>query len=153
MKLLYTSRTEKPQIDSELNGRRVSLEELLSTSDVISIHTDLNPGTKHLIQRDTLSIMKRNAILVNTARGGVVDQEALYEALREERIFAAGLDVTDPEPLPLGHAFWRHPRIQLTPHIASMTQPLSAAAVVIDNLRRFAAGEPMVGLVDRTRGY
>jgi len=63
------------------------------------------------------------------------------------------LDVTDPEPLPVGHALWKHPRIHITPHIASMTQPLSAAAVVIDNLRRFDAGEPMVGLVDRTRGY
>ncbi len=63
------------------------------------------------------------------------------------------LDVTDPEPLPPAHAFWRHPNIQLTPHIASMTQPLSAAEVVLDNLRRFEDGEPMVGLVDRARGY
>ncbi len=63
------------------------------------------------------------------------------------------LDVTDPEPLPPAHAFWRHPRIQLTPHIASMTQPLSAAQAVLDNLRRFEAGEPMVGRVDRAKGY
>jgi glyoxylate/hydroxypyruvate reductase A len=77
----------------------------------------------------------------------------LLAALESGQLADAMLDVTDPEPLPLGHAFWRHPRIQLTPHIASMTQPLSAAAGVIDNLRRFAAGEPMVGLVDRTRGY
>jgi glyoxylate/hydroxypyruvate reductase A len=63
------------------------------------------------------------------------------------------LDVTDPEPLPPTHAFWRHPRIELTPHIASMTQPLSAAEAVLDNLRRFEAGEPMVGLVDRAKGY
>jgi glyoxylate/hydroxypyruvate reductase A len=63
------------------------------------------------------------------------------------------LDVTDPEPLPPGHAFWRHPRIQLTPHIASMTQPLSAAEVLLDNIERFEAGERMLGLVDRARGY
>ena len=63
------------------------------------------------------------------------------------------LDVTDPEPLPTAHPLWRHPQVQITPHIASMTQPLSAAAVVIDNLHRFHAGEPMTGLVDRARGY
>jgi lactate dehydrogenase-like 2-hydroxyacid dehydrogenase len=67
MKLLYTSRSDKPRIDSELGGRRVSLEELLANSDVISLHTDLNPSTRHLINRETLSRMKRNAVLVNTA--------------------------------------------------------------------------------------
>jgi glyoxylate/hydroxypyruvate reductase A len=65
----------------------------------------------------------------------------------------AVLDVTDPEPLPPSHALWQHPNVRITPHIASMTQPLSAAEVVIDNLRRFAAGEAMLGLVDRARGY
>lgn len=121
MKLLYTSRTEKPQIDAELGGRRVPLEELLSTSDIISIHTDLNPGTKHLIDRDALSIMKSNAILVNTARGGVVDQEALYEALRAGQIFAAGLDVTDPEPLPSDSRLRELSNCTILPHIGSAT--------------------------------
>jgi glyoxylate reductase len=145
MKLLYTSRTEKPQIDSELNGRRVSLEELLSTSDVISIHTDLNPGTKHLIQRDTLSIMKRNAILVNTARGGVVDQEALYEALREERIFAAGLDVTDPEPLPSDSRLRELNNCIILPHIGSATFVArnTMSIMAASNLIAVIHGDPM----------
>ena len=65
----------------------------------------------------------------------------------------AVLDVTDPEPLPPDHALWSHPRVRITPHIASMTQPQTAARAVIENLRRFARGEALVGLVDRARGY
>jgi phosphoglycerate dehydrogenase-like enzyme len=145
MKLLYTSRTDKPQIDSELGGRRVPLEELLSTSDVISIHTDLNPGTKHLINRDTLSIMKRNAILVNTARGGVIDQEALYDALQAKTIFAAGLDVTDPEPLPNDSRLRELPNCTILPHIGSATFVArnTMSIMAANNLIATLHGQPM----------
>jgi glyoxylate reductase len=145
MKLLYTSRTDKPQIDSELGGRRVPLKELLSTSDVISIHTDLNPGTKHLIHRDTLTIMKRNAVLVNTARGGVIDQEALYEALRAKTIFAAGLDVTDPEPLPSDSRLRDLPNCTILPHIGSATFVArnTMSIMAANNLIATLHGQPM----------
>ena len=98
-------------------------------------------------------MLPENAGLVHVGRGPQLVEADLLAALANGRIGEAVLDVTDPEPLPPAHAFWHHPNIQLTPHIASMTQPLSAAEAVLDNLRRFEAGEPMLGLVDRARGY
>ncbi len=91
--------------------------------------------------------------LVHVGRGPQLVAPDLLAALDSGRISEAVLDVTDPEPLPPGHPLWVHPRVRITPHIASMTQPSSAARVVLDNLRRFARGEPLVGLVDRRRGY
>lgn len=99
-----------------------------------------------------LRAMKDHATLINTARGSLVDTAALEAECATGRINAL-LDVTEPEPLPPDHPFWNHSRILLTPHVASQTRPESAALAVIDNLRRHAAGEPLIGLVDRTRGY
>jgi lactate dehydrogenase-like 2-hydroxyacid dehydrogenase len=145
MKLVYTSRSNKPSIDTELGGRRVPLNELLSTSDVISLHTDLNPSTKHLIRRETLSLMKRDAILVNTARGGIVDQEALFEALHSKRIFAAGLDVTDPEPLPSDSPLRELDNCIILPHIGSATFDArnKMSIMAANNLIAASKGEPM----------
>jgi len=151
MKLLYTARSDKPRIDSELVGRRVPLEELLSTSDVISIHTDLNPSTKHLINRDTLSMMKPNAVLVNTARGGVIDQGALYEALHSKKIFAAGLDVTDPEPLPSDSRMRELSNCTILPHIGSATFVArnTMSIMAANNLIAAFNGQPMPHAVHR----
>jgi glyoxylate/hydroxypyruvate reductase A len=80
-------------------------------------------------------------------------QEDLLRALDEGKIAAAILDVCDPEPLPPEHPFWTHPRVMLTPHIASMTQPETAVDVVLDNIRRHRSGLPLSGLVDRRSGY
>lgn len=86
-------------------------------------------------------------------RGGHLDQQALLDALNSGQLRSAILDVNDPEPLPDSHPFWQHPRILLTPHIASMTQPETAALAVIDNLRRSERGEPLRDLIDRRQGY
>jgi glyoxylate/hydroxypyruvate reductase A len=93
------------------------------------------------------------ASLVHVGRGPQLIAEDLLRALDAGRLSEAVLDVVDPEPLPRDHPLWRHPRIRITPHIASMTQPTSAAEVVLENLRRFAAGELLVGEVDRALGY
>ena len=93
------------------------------------------------------------AALVHVGRGPQLVAQDLINALDSGRIAEAVLDVTDPEPLPSEHPLWSHPRVRITPHIASITQPASAARVVLDNLRRYARGEPLVGLVDRARGY
>jgi glyoxylate/hydroxypyruvate reductase A len=77
----------------------------------------------------------------------------LLDALETGWLSGAVVDVTDPEPLKADHPFWAHPKILLTPHIASMTQPETAVELVLDNIRRHEAGEPLIGLVDRTRGY
>lgn len=97
--------------------------------------------------------LPRGASLVNVGRGGHLVVDDLLRALDEGQLGAAVLDVCDPEPLPARHPFWQHPRIWLTPHVASMTRPETAVDVVLDNLRRHRAGEPLVGLVDRARGY
>jgi glyoxylate/hydroxypyruvate reductase len=90
---------------------------------------------------------------VNAARGGHLDLNALLAPLDKGQISAAVLDVTDPEPLPPGHPLWSDPRVLLTPHVASMAQPETAVDVVLKNLRRHRAGEPLLGLIDRSRGY
>ena len=115
--LYYDPGEEEPA--AELNATRVDFESLLEESDFISLHTPLTPDTHHMIDSEALSRMKPNAVLINTARGPVVDLEALYEALRDKRIFAAALDVTDPEPLPADHPLLTLDNLVVAPHIAS----------------------------------
>jgi glyoxylate reductase len=116
----YDPNEKKPARD--LKATRVDFETLLEESDFISLHTPLTPDTRHLIDWEALSKMKPNAVLINTSRGPVVDQDALYEALKEHRIFGAGLDVTDPEPLPMDSPLLTLDNIVIAPHIASASK-------------------------------
>ena len=119
--VIYTSRTPKPEADRELAARRVSFGELLQTSDFVSVHADLNPDSRGMFDAAAFAKMKPTAVFVNTSRGPVVDQSALAAALRNGTIAAAGLDVTDPEPLPAGHELYDLRNCIITPHIASAT--------------------------------
>lgn len=119
MRVLYTSRSRKERAERKLGVVRAELEDLLREADFVSLHTPLTPETKHLIGERELGQMKRGAILVNTARGQVIDQEALIAALRAGSIGGAALDVTDPEPLPLGNPLFGFANVIITPHIAS----------------------------------
>jgi glyoxylate reductase len=121
MRVIYYDPGEKKS-DPVIKATRVDFETLLEESDFISLHTPLTPDTRHLIDSQALSKMKPGAVLINTARGPVVDHEALYEALKEQRIFAAGLDVTDPEPLPLDSPLLTLDNIIIAPHIASASK-------------------------------
>ncbi len=121
MKVLYTARNTKPEIDVELGANAVSLERLLGDSDFVSVHADLNLTTKGMFGAAQFARMKRSAVFVNTARGPHVDQVALAAALRSGTIFAAGIDVTDPEPLPADHELFKLPNCVIAPHIASAT--------------------------------
>ena len=145
MKVVYTSRSSKPEIDQEFNAGRVSMDELLSQSDVVSLHTDLNEQTKHMMSDREFAMMKPNAILVNTARGGVIDQAALYRALKSKSIFAAGLDVTDPEPLPDESPLRELENCTILPHIGSATfearEQMSLMAA--QNLIAASVGQPL----------
>ena len=105
------------------------------------------------IRSDKEDPLPSGASLVHVGRGPQLVAADLLRALDEGHLAEAVLDVTDPEPLPGDHALWSHPRVRITPHIASMTQAQTAARVAIDNVRRFARGEPLVGLIDRQRGY
>ncbi|MFZ5819993.1 MAG: 2-hydroxyacid dehydrogenase [Chloroflexota bacterium] len=118
MRILYYDPSASAST-SGLPAVSTDLDTLLAESDFVSIHVPLTPETRHLVDADFLSKMKPDAVLVNTARGGVLDQSALYETLKARRIFAAALDVTDPEPLPLDSPLLELDNCLILPHIAS----------------------------------
>jgi glyoxylate reductase len=117
----------------------------LERADFVSVHTPLTPETEHLIDADALARMKPTAILVNTARGPIVDQDALAAALHEGRLAGAGLDVTVPEPLPPDHPLYRAPNLLIVPHIGSATATARAAMAdrAVDNLLAALDDRPM----------
>ncbi|MBS1843487.1 MAG: D-glycerate dehydrogenase [Actinobacteria bacterium] len=125
LEVAYFGRRESPH-EAELEATRLDLDELLATSDVISLHTPLTPETQHLIGARELALMKPTATLVNTARGAVVDEEALVEALREGRIAGAGLDVYEDEPS-VNPGLLELENVVLLPHIGSATVETRAA--------------------------
>jgi glyoxylate reductase len=144
MHVLYTARSTK-QLPDLPTARRVTLEELLQASDFVSLHTDLSPETRGLIDRDRLALMKSTAVLVNTSRGGVIDQDALVEALVAGRPMAAGLDVTDPEPLSPDHPLVKLDNCIILPHIGSATIASrdAMANICVDNLLAGISGNPL----------
>jgi phosphoglycerate dehydrogenase-like enzyme len=127
-----------------LGFEHVELDELLRVSDVVSLHLRLSSETEGLIGRPQFEMMRRTAILVNTARGPIVDESALLEALRTRRIAGAGLDVFDVEPLPPAHPLTQLDNVVLTPHCAGITPEVLEAglALAIDNVRSFLNGNP-----------
>ncbi len=131
------------------------LHETLPGADVVFLALALTPETTGLIGAAELALMERHAWLVNVARGAHVDTDALVEALRSKSIGGAGLDVTEPEPLPDDHPLWSLANVIVTPHTANtqeMARPLLAARIT-ENVRRFGAEEDLVGFVDPRLGY
>ena len=121
LRLVYWEPTDSPENEAQTGARYVSFDELLSTSDFVTLHCPLNESTRGLIGESALRKMKPTAILINAARGPVVDTSALVRALSENWIASAALDVTDPEPLPPTHALYSLPNCFILPHIGSAT--------------------------------
>ena len=132
-----------PSVTDPLGATYLPLEELLPRSDYVSLHVNLSPVTRHLINAETLGMMKRTAILVNTSRGPVVDQVALASALRDGTIWAAALDVTDPEPIPMDDPLVGLDNCLIVPHIASASRTTRGkmAAMAAANLVAGVRGE------------
>lgn len=130
---------------SEDGVKQVDFDTLLAKSDFVSLHTPLTPETRHLINREALRKMKRTAILINTARGPIVDQEALYDALTDGTIAYAALDVTDPEPMQPDHPLLSLPNATIVPHIgsASVQTRNRMAEIAADNLLAGLSGKPL----------
>ena len=149
MRVLYYDPSTQPV--PGLNAQPVQdLDELLANSDFVSLHVPLTEKTRHMVDAAFLSKMKPNAILINTSRGAVVDQTALYEALSKEQIRAAALDVTDPEPLPLDDPLLSLDNCLITPHIASASHHTRTqmAEVAAQNLLLGLQGKPLLHSVN-----
>jgi phosphoglycerate dehydrogenase-like enzyme len=141
-RLLYTARSPKP----EAEGGFRSLDGLLAESDVVSLHIPETPETRGLIDAGAIARMKRGAVLVNTARGGLVDQAALVAALRAGHLAAAGLDVFAREPADPADPLFSLPNVVVTPHVAWLTTGTfeRSFAIAAENIRRLAAHEPLL---------
>jgi len=136
MSILYSHPRRMPEIENALHAVHVPLEKLLQQSDFVSLHTYLTPETYHLMNLAAFAKMKPDAILINTSRGGVVDSQALFNALQEKRIGGAALDVFEPEPIPADHPILSLKNVLITPHIASagVQTRLKMAHISVDNL-------------------
>ncbi|MEI2301954.1 2-hydroxyacid dehydrogenase [Ensifer sp. MJa1] len=142
----------------ELEGVRClhgadGLDNLLADTDILICLIPLTDETRGFLDAALFAKLPTGAALVHVGRGPQLDHQALLDALDSGHLSGAVIDVTDPEPLPADHAIWRHSKVLLTPHIASVTQPETAARAVIENIRRHRSGLEPVGLVDRGRGY
>ncbi|HEX2117413.1 MAG TPA: glyoxylate/hydroxypyruvate reductase A [Alphaproteobacteria bacterium] len=129
------------------------LKDFLARSQILVLMMPFTPETDSIVNRDVLYALPRGAKVINVGRGQLVDEAALAAAIREGQIGGATLDVFRTEPLPPDHPFWDVEEVTITPHLASIAVPRTAAPQIAENLRRLRAGEPLFNLVDRSRGY
>jgi len=146
MKVLYHNRRPRPEVEQELGVEYRSFDDLLRESDYVLLSCPLTEQTRNLIDAAALDKMKPTATLVNIARGGVCDTDALYEALKSKKIYAAGLDVTEPEPLPRGHPLLALDNVTIMPHLGSATVETrrEMARLSVENLMLGLAGKPLL---------
>lgn len=149
MKVLYHNRQPNPAAEADLGATYATLPDLLRQADFVTLNMPLTPETRGMIGREQLRLMKPSAILVNVARGGVLDHDALAEALREKWIYAAALDVTEPEPLPRDHPLLQMNNLIIAPHLGSATRQTrrNMAQRAVDNLKAGLKGESLLSRI------
>jgi len=150
MQILYHNRRRDEAAEADLGVRYVEKAELLQQSDFVSVHVPLSAETRHYLKAEDFAHMKPTAILINTSRGPVVDQAALYEAVRSGQIGGAGLDVTDPEPMLVNDPLLSLPQVIIVPHVGSATRTTRGkmAEISARNLAAALKGEPMLSCVN-----
>jgi glyoxylate reductase len=150
MKILFYDVIPRPEMEKELGAKRVDLDTLLKESDFVSIHVPLMKETYHMINAEKLKLMKKTAYLINNARGPIVDEKALYEALKEGRIAGAGLDVFEQEPTPVDNPLLKLDNVVVAPHISSASYETRSrmAEMVAENLVAFFEGKQPPNLVN-----
>jgi glyoxylate/hydroxypyruvate reductase A len=147
------SRSAKTAAGIATYAGAAGLPALLGRSEILVCLLPLTAETEGILNARNLALLPRGAALVNAARGAHLVEPDLLAALAAGQISAAVLDVFGEEPLPLGHPFWHHPRVVVTPHVAAFTNPATAAPIILDNIRRFEEGRPLLNRVDPARGY
>ncbi|RAJ10881.1 lactate dehydrogenase-like 2-hydroxyacid dehydrogenase [Chitinophaga skermanii] len=150
MHIIYHNRSRNEEAEALLGARYVSFDELLSTSDVVSVHANLSPSTQNIFNAAAFAKMKPSAIFVNTARGGLHNEKDLMEALQQEKIWGAGLDVTNPEPMTANNPLLDLPNVCILPHIGSATKETrdAMATLAAQNLIAALKGEKMPNVIN-----
>lgn len=147
------SRTQKEIPGVRCLSGKEGFQKLLSESDILVLLAPHTPETENLLDSEAFSAMPKGSHIINAARGALIDEQALLAALDSGHVATAVLDVMREEPLPSDHPFWTHPNILITPHIASVTRPETAAVTIIEQVERFETGRPFLHSVQRDRGY
>ncbi len=153
MRVLGVSRRGRPVREATRMYPVAAMARALREADFVVLLLPLTPETRGIIGADALSVMKSSAWLINIARGAIVNESALMEALEQRRIAGAVLDVFDREPLPPSHPLWKMDNVVVTPHISGPSTADAIAPVFNDNLARYLAGRPLRHVVDRRQGY
>lgn len=151
MNIIYYNRSRNQQAEQIVDAKYVNFDDLLTQSDVISVHVNLSPETQYRFNKDAFQRMKKTAILINTARGKVVQEQDLYEALRQGEIWGAGLDVTDPEPMSPTNLLLQLPNVCVLPHIGTATieTRTQIAIMAANNLIAVQHGNKMMQIVNQ----
>src|SRR5215472_3661924 len=147
------SRSDKTVAGIESYAGADGLPRLLGRSEILVCLLPLTAETEGILNARNLALLPRGAALVNAARGAHLIEDDLFAALASGQISGAVLDVFHDEPLPAHHPFWHHPRVVVTPHVAAFTNPTTAAPIILDNIRRFEDGRPLLNRIDPARGY
>lgn len=150
MKILFYDVVPRPEIEKDFGAKKVDLDTLFRESDFVSIHVPLMKETHHLVNAEKLKLMKKTAYLINNSRGPVVDEKALYEALKEGRIAGAGLDVFEQEPTPMNNRLLKLDNVVVAPHISSASYETRSrmAEMVAENLVAFFEGKKPPNLIN-----